>query len=66
MKNTHKDFLQIMVESKIGKKRSRKDIEFDFEHTYKGNAPLTKDLKEILEVLLDIRDLMIKNGGKSN
>lgn len=36
--------------------RTRKSIEEDFEQSLgKGNAPLTDDLREILEVLLDIR-----------
>lgn len=38
--------------------RLRKEIEDDFENSHKGNVPLTNDLRELLEVLLDIRDLL--------
>ncbi len=44
--------------------RPREKIEFDFQHNSKGNMPLTKDLEQILEVLLDIRDLLIKKVKK--
>ena len=41
--------------------RPRHRIEQDFNSSIdKGNTPLTNDLKEILEVLLDIRELLKK------
>jgi len=38
--------------------RSRKEIQEEYEDEYKGNAPLTADLKQVFELLLDIRELL--------